>query len=48
MTLALSTEDTEAKHANITTIYTDNQNGKYLQILLKYQAGRLGCRYQVV
>jgi hypothetical protein len=28
-------EDTKVKHTNITTIYKDNENGKYLQKSLK-------------
>jgi hypothetical protein len=36
-------EDPKVKHANITTIYKDNKNEKYMQKLLKYQAGWLGA-----
>jgi hypothetical protein len=42
------TEDTEVKHANITTIYRVNKNRKYLQKLLKRQAESLGFSDQVV
>jgi hypothetical protein len=41
-------EDKKVKHTSITTIYNDNQNGKYLQKLLKSQAGWLWCSNQVV
>jgi hypothetical protein len=41
------TEDTKVKHKNI-TLFTMIINIKYLQKLLKCQAGSLGCRDPVV
>ncbi len=37
-----TTEDTKVKHRNITTIYSINQNRKYLQKQLKCHGKRLG------
>ncbi len=42
------TQDIKVKHTNITTIYKDSWNGNYIQKQLKHQAGRLGCKEQMV
>ncbi len=42
------TEDTNTKYTHIATIYNDNLKRKYIQKLLKCQAGWLGCSDQIV